>query len=68
MIPIEAIFTYDTQDFNNPDNSHYGYYYQTGYTTYEPNEKSIEIDEETYSSRRDEYESMIYMPPLTLIA
>ena len=63
LIPIESVFTYD--DFNT---QHYGYYYQEGYTNYEPNADSVEIDESSFNNKRNEYESNICVPPLIFIA
>ena len=63
LIPEEAIFTY-----YDPNTQHYGYYYQEGYTKYEPDEDSIEIDENSFNIKRNEYESNTYIPPLIMIA
>ena len=67
LIPIKAIFTY--YGYDNDSNTYFsGYYYQEGYTTYEPNESSVELDEESFNNKRYEYESDIYVPPLIMIA
>ena len=63
LIPIEAVFTYYDSNTN-----HDGYYYQEGFTTYEPNTNSIEIDNDSFYNKREQYESNIYLPPLIMIA
>lgn len=67
LIPIEAIFTYYGYNYDS-NTQHYGYYYQEGYTNYEPNADSVEIDESSFNNKRNEYESNICVPPLIFIA
>ena len=62
LIPVESIMSYF------PGNASDGYYFQTGAYSYEPRATDAKISEADYQARQREYESTLYLPPLTKIA
>ncbi|MCR5576341.1 MAG: hypothetical protein K6F56_04975 [Oscillospiraceae bacterium] len=60
---VETIFTNPNWDNNDID-----CYFQQGHSDLTPSNKSIQITKDDYFKRQAEYESTVYVPPLTKIA
>lgn len=62
LVPVESIMSYF------PGNDKDGYYFQTGAYSFEPRATDAKISEADYQARQRDYESSLYLPPMTKIA